>query len=67
MTKKYIIEQYANRLSDYRIADSDDEVWTALRGMARLERFAMEGYGFEFADSLPYLADKWLESLVLSE
>ena len=29
MTKKYIIEQYANKLSDYRIADSDDEAWTA--------------------------------------
>lgn len=67
MTKKYIIEQYGNRLSDYRIASCDDDVWTALRGMARLERFAMEEYGYEFADSLPYLADKWLESLVLSK
>lgn len=67
MTKKYIIEQYANKLSDYRIADSDDEAWTARKGMARIERLAMEEYGFEFADSLPFLADKWLEGLSLSE
>lgn len=63
MTKNYIIEQYANKLSDYRIADSDNEVWTALRAMARLERFATQEHGSEFADALPFLADKWLENI----
>ena len=67
MTKRYIIEQYANMLSDFRIADYDDEAWTARKGMARIERLAMEEYGFEFSDALPFLADKWLNGLALSE
>ena len=67
MTKKYIMEQYAISLSDYRIADSDEDAWRARKSMAKLETLAMQEYGFEFADSLVYLSDKWLEECVNTE
>lgn len=67
MTKNYLIEQYAIALSDFRIADSDEDAWSARKSMAKLETLAMQEYGFEFADSLVYLSDKWLEECVNTE
>ena len=64
MGKKYLIEQYAVMLSDYRIADNDEKKWDLRKGMARIEKLAMEEHGFDFADLLPDLANRWLENLV---
>lgn len=64
MGKKYLIEQYAVMLSDYRIADNDEKKWDLRKGMARIEKLAMEEHGFDFADLLPDLANRWLEKIL---
>ena len=65
MGKEYLVEQYAVMLSNYRIADNDEKKWDSRKGMARIEKLAMEQYGFDFADLLPNLANRWLEKILL--
>lgn len=50
--KKYLDEQYKIAMLDYRTAHNEQEQWDARMRMARVERTAMELYGFDFADQL---------------
>lgn len=52
ITKKYIEEQYELAVMEYKTACSEDEQWEVRKTMARLERIAMEEYGFDYADEL---------------
>lgn len=52
MDKKYIEDQYHLAVLDYKIARNEDEQWEARKTMARLERIAMQEYGFAYADVL---------------
>ena len=52
ITKKYIEEQYELAVMEYKTACSEDEQWEARKTMARLERIAMEEYGFDYADEI---------------
>lgn len=52
ITKKYIEEQYELAVMEYKTACSEDAQWEARKTIARLERIAMEEYGFDYADEL---------------
>ena len=67
MYKNYIISQYKRAMSDYKLAMTEDAKNGALVTMHRLTSLAAQLYGFEFADSLVYLSDKWLEECVNTE
>ena len=48
----YLDEQYKIAVLDYRTAHTEQEQWDARMRMARIERTAMELYGFDFADRI---------------
>lgn len=50
--KTYLDEQYRLAMLDFRTAHNEQEQWDARMRMAKLERTAMELYGFEFADRI---------------
>ncbi|WP_033125273.1 hypothetical protein [Eubacterium sp. ER2] len=52
MNKKYIEDQYHLALLDFKTAQNEGEQWEARKTMARLERIAMQEYGFAYADQL---------------
>lgn len=56
MSQEYLIEMYRLALFDYHCATDDDGRHCALCDMSRLQLFASEIYGFDFADELPELA-----------
>ena len=55
ISKQRIEEEYRLAFLDYKTAKNEEEQWSARRAMARLEKIAMEDYGFEYADSLQIL------------
>ena len=52
ISKQRIEEEYRLAFLDYKTAKNEEEQWYARKAMARLEKIAMEDYGFEYADSL---------------
>lgn len=50
--RAYLDEQYKIAMLDYKTAHTEQEQWDARMRMAKVERMAMELYGFDFADQL---------------
>jgi hypothetical protein len=50
--KEYIEERYRLAYLDYQTARTENEQFAARKEMARLERFAAEDYGYDYADEL---------------
>lgn len=55
ISKQRIEEEYRLAVLDFKLAKNEEEQWNARKAIARLERIAMEDYGFEYADSLHVL------------
>lgn len=53
--KDYIIKQFKIAKSDYNLARSEEECYSALRDIHKLKLLAAKKFGFEFADSLDNL------------
>ena len=52
MDKKYIEDQYHLAVLDFKTARNENEQWEARKVMARLEKIAMQEYGFAYVDQL---------------
>lgn len=50
--KKYIVNQFKIAKSDYNLARSEEERFSALRDLRKLKLLAAEKISFEFADNL---------------
>lgn len=51
-SKERLEKQYDLAILEFQTAHTEDEQFQARRSMARLEKAAMQDYGFEFADAL---------------
>ena len=56
-SKQNIETEYRLAILDFMVARNEEEQWSARKAMARLERIAMEDYGFDYAKSLEILKD----------
>lgn len=56
--KDYIMREAGNLVSDLKRARTEDERNDAKREMLSLETLAAELYGFDFADQLPWNAER---------
>lgn len=52
MTREYIEKLYKQSIMDFKSACNDDEQWKARHDMAKLERFAIEQFGYEFVETV---------------
>ena len=52
MDKKYNEEQYHLAVLDFKVAKNEEEQHTARIAMMKLEKIAMQEYGFAYADEL---------------
>ena len=51
MDKEYIQKLYRQAITDFKYAHNEEERWAARHDMAKLERFAIETFGYEFIES----------------
>lgn len=56
VTKDYLKEQYKIAISDFKTARNENEQFKAREDMARIERLAIESYGFDFCDQIHELS-----------
>lgn len=56
MDKSYIEREYRQAILEFRCSNTEDVQWKMRMIMARLEKIAMEEFGFEYADSLKKLS-----------
>lgn len=56
--RDYIMRDAGVLMSDFKCARSEDERHEARRGMLSLETLAAKLYGFDFADGLPWNAER---------
>lgn len=52
MTREYIEKLYKQSIMDFKYAHREEERWIARTDMAKLERFAIEQFGYEFTETV---------------
>lgn len=52
MDKEYIEKLYKQAIMDFKYAHNEDEQWDARHDMAKLERFSIEKFGYEYVETV---------------
>lgn len=52
MDKSYIENLYQSAILDFKFAHTEDEQWAARMDMAKIERYAIEQFGYVYVETV---------------